>query len=240
MPKIGIITQARMTSSRLPGKVLKTIAGKTLIDYHLQRLKKSQLPIVVATTDQSSDQPIVDFCHPEFPVVRGSENNVLSRFWKVVEKFNFDVIVRVTSDCPLIDGGIIRDACNRYIELRQPWVYMSNCLERTYPRGFDFEIFSQTMLKEAHQKATALHELEHVTPYFYQNLHGKTNFVSLTQKNNLSHIRLTVDEKDDFNLIKILIENHNCDQKNAVEIMDLISKHPELTKLNSHIEQKKL
>lgn len=84
MPKVGIVSQARMTSTRLPGKVLKTIQGKTLLQYHLERLERSGLPLIVATTTNLTDQPIVDLCHP-IPVVRGSEEDVLSRFWNAAQ-----------------------------------------------------------------------------------------------------------------------------------------------------------
>lgn len=237
--KAGIISQARMTSTRLPGKVLKTIQGKTLLQYHLDRLQKAQLPLIVATTINRTDQPISDLCSPGIPVVLGSEEDVLSRYWKAAQEYDLDIIVRVTSDCPLIDGLIIRRAVEKYKDLKKPWLYMSNCLQRTYPRGFDFEIFSREMLKDAFENAKTPTEREHVTPYFYQNKHGKTNFYSLTRSQNMSQHRLTVDQKEDFQLIEKLILDYQCDQKTEKEICQILTEHPHLSEINCHIEQKK-
>ena len=238
--KAGIISQARMTSTRLPGKVLKTIQGKTLLQYHLDRLQNSQLPVVVATTINKTDQPIVDLCHPGIPVFRGSEDDVLSRYWQAANEHQFDIIIRATSDCPLIDGKMIAHAVQKYQDLNIPWLYMSNSLNKTYPRGFDFEIFSFAMLNEAHHQARAGYEREHVTPYFYQNKHGKTQTHSLTRAKNMSSFRLTVDEPDDFKMIERLILDYQCDQKSADEICDVLEKNPALKNINAHIEQKKL
>ncbi len=239
VPKIGIISQARMTSSRLPGKVLKTVQGKTLLQYHLDRLQHSALPVIVATTTNLSDQPIVDLCHPGIPVFRGSEEHVLSRFSGAAKEHQLDIIVRVTSDCPLIDGKMIREAAELYQNLNKPWLYLSNAIQRTYPRGFDFEIFSREMLDEAKDKSSLLAEKEHVTPYIHQNRHGKTNFYHFLRNPDMSAHRLTVDEPADYQLIEKLILDYGCDQKSVSEICEILQKNPDLKKINQHIEQKK-
>lgn len=237
----GIISQARMTSTRLPGKVLMKIGGKTLLEYHIERLRWSGLPLVVATTVNQADDPIVEACDQlGIPTFRGDENDVLSRYHEAIDKFGFDPIVRVTSDCPLIDGWMIGEAVKKYTEAKTPWLYASNCLERTYPRGFDFEIFSRDMIDEAFQKAHSTPEREHVTPYLHQNLHGKTQFLSLTRSPDLSGFRLTVDEPDDFKMIERLILGFACAGKPENEITEILLQNPELRKINSHIEQKKV
>jgi len=230
-----------MTSTRLPGKILMKIGGKTLLEYHVERLRWSGLHIVIATTVNKTDDPIVELCGKlGVPVFRGDENDVLSRYYGAMEEFCFDPIVRVTSDCPLIDGYLIEDALKKYQQAKNPWLYASNCLERTYPRGFDFEIFSKEMLKEAFEKATAPAEREHVTPYLHQNLHGKTKFMSLTRSPDLGSYRLTVDEPDDFKLMEKLILDFDCGSKSESEIGQILLNNPELQKINSHVEQKKV
>lgn len=237
----GIISQARMTSTRLPGKVLMKVAGKTLLEYHIERLRLSGLPVVVATTTNETDEPIVDLCNQlQVPVYRGDENDVLSRFWETAEKFQIDPIVRVTSDCPLIDGKMIAQAVQQYLESKKSWLYLSNCLERTYPRGFDFEVFSREMLNEAFEKAQSLPEREHVTPYIHQNHHGKTKLQSIKRSTDMSAHRLTVDELDDFRLIEKLIIDYSAAEKSEREISQILIDHPELQRMNSHIEQKKV
>jgi spore coat polysaccharide biosynthesis protein SpsF len=241
VPKVGIVSQARMTSTRLPGKVLKQIQGHSLLEYHLNRLAWSGLPVIVATTVNKTDDPIVEFCEKKaIPTFRGNENDVLSRYYGAAEKFNLDVLVRVTSDCPLIDGKLIRQAVDQYQALGNRWMYMSNCLERTYPRGFDFEVFTFEMLKSAFERATTVPQREHVTPYFYQKIDSRTELKSLTRGSNLSQFRLTVDEPDDFKLMEKLIVDHGCALKTEAEIGEILQKHPELGQINAHIEQKKL
>ncbi|MEZ0390723.1 MAG: acylneuraminate cytidylyltransferase [Pseudobdellovibrionaceae bacterium] len=241
MPKVGIISQARMTSTRLPGKVLKPIGAQTLLDYHLDRLLTAQAPLLVATTELSSDQPIVDLCEKrKIPSFRGDENDVLSRFFLATVQQGFEIIVRVTSDCPLIDGYLIKDSIALYQKLNTPWLYLSNCIERTYARGFDFEIFSFEMLEEAHRLAQSPVEREHVTPYFYQNQHGKTKFHHIKRNPSASQFRLTVDEAADFELIKKLILDFKAHELNEATITEILLKHPELARINSSIEQKKL
>lgn len=239
--KAGIVSQARMTSTRLPGKVLKTIAGKSLLQYHVDRLKWSKLPIVIATTTNQTDDPIVDFAKENsLGYFRGSEMDVLSRYWGAVEKQDWDIIVRVTSDCPLIDGQMIRKAVDEYATLNQDWLYLSNCIQRTFPRGFDFEVFSKKMLQEAFEKASAPAEREHVTPYIHQNKHGKTHFRHITRTPDLHTYRLTVDEPDDFKMIETMIDRYGCGSQTEQEISQVLLKNPDLKKINQHIEQKKV
>jgi spore coat polysaccharide biosynthesis protein SpsF len=241
LPKVGIISQARMTSSRLPGKVMKQISGKSLLHYHCERLAHSGLPIVLATTTNSTDDVIVDFSKLlSIPFFRGDEKDVLSRYYGAAVENNLDVIVRVTSDCPLIDGKLIKSAVDKYMSTSNKWLYMSNGIERTYPRGFDFEIFSLPMLKEAFEKSTSPSEREHVTPYFYQNRHGLTQFEHIKQSSDMSSYRLTVDEADDFKLIEKLITDFHCEKLSADEICSVLLANPELKLINQHIEQKKL
>jgi spore coat polysaccharide biosynthesis protein SpsF len=240
---VAIISQARMTSSRLPGKVLKLAGGKTLLEHHFNRLKTSGLPVIVATTRNSSDDPIVSLCERlQVKYSRGDENDVLSRYYEAAEKYHLSQIIRVTSDCPLIDGDLIQKAWKRFVTDSQlkPHFYLSNCLKRTFPRGFDFEIFHFEDLKKAFLDATLVSDREHVTPFIHQNRSGKIQMLSVENETDDSRFRLTVDEADDFELIKTLIEQFHAEKLSAREIISILKTNPKLAEINSHVEQKKL
>lgn len=239
--KVGIISQARMTSTRLPGKVLLPIAGKPVLQYHLDRLQQSGYPVLLAITANPSDDPLAAFGREQgIPVYRGDEQNVLSRFYQTAKAFQLDVIVRVTSDCPLIDGTLIGQAIGQYLQQQDPLLYLSNCLERTYPRGFDFEIFSFELLEEAYRHASQAGELEHVTPYINQNKSGRVHFRHFTQEADKSHYRVTLDTQEDFELLRILIADYQAHQLPAAGICQLLDAHPELVQINAQVEQKKV
>jgi spore coat polysaccharide biosynthesis protein SpsF len=230
-----------MTSSRLPGKILQKINDKPLLQYHVNRLKQSGLDIVIATTINSSDDCVCDFAKSEnINFYRGSEQNVLQRFYDAALENKFDVIVRVTSDCPLIDPHLIRNSIEKYIKLNNPSLYMSNVIERTFARGFDFEIFSSEALQNAFSNASEEPELEHVTPYIWKNKSGKTELYHVKQNINNSDLRVTVDTQEDFELIRLLIEKYHAAELPYNEIESVLRSHPELIIINSHIEQKKV
>jgi spore coat polysaccharide biosynthesis protein SpsF len=238
---IGIITQARMTSTRLPGKIFKEVNGKNLLQYHIDRLKQTGFDIAIATTTNTTDDCVCEFAEKQnIKFHRGSENNVLSRFHEAATKFKFDIIVRVTSDCPLIDQHLIRNSIEKYLKFNNPNLYMANAIERTFSRGFDFEIFSYQLLNNAFKNATEDGDLEHVTPYIWKNKSGKVDFYHIKQTTDNSRFRITVDTADDFELIKTLIEKYKVDTLPYNEIEEILSSHPELVALNSHIEQKKV
>lgn len=238
---IGIITQARMTSTRLPGKIFKQVNNKSLLQYHIERLQKTGFDIAIATTTNTTDDCIAEYASKNnIKVHRGSENNVLSRFHETALKFNYDIIVRVTSDCPLIDPHLIRNSIEKYLKLNNPNLYMSNGIERTFARGFDFEIFSFQLLDEAFKNAITESDLEHVTPYIWKNKSGKVEMYHIKQTEDNSNLRITVDTADDFELIKRLIENHKANELSYNEIESILKSNPDLTALNSHIEQKKV
>lgn len=230
-----------MTSTRLPGKVLLPIAGRPMLHYHVQRLQASHLSVYLAITTNQTDDVLVDFAQAHtLPYLRGSEDNVLSRYWQCAEANELDVIVRVTSDCPLLDGELIARSVQEYLRADDNRLYLSNVLERTFPRGLDFEIFSRELLAEAMQRATLAPDLEHVTPYIHQNRSGNVRFRHIGRQPDRSSYRLTVDTADDFTLIRTLIEEYNAQQLTTDELIALLDAHPELVALNAHIEQKKV
>ena len=212
-----LITQARMGSKRLPGKVLKKINDLTLLEIHLNRLKKcsSVSEIIVATTINNDDSIIYNNCiNWGVSSFRGSEFDVLDRFYQSVKDKSPYWIVRVTSDCPLIDPHLVDNVIEMAIRSNKD--YCSNTLIENYPDGQDIEVFKFSALKEAWENANLKSEREHVTPYIIKNsdfkggkLFSATNF---SCKTNYSNIRMTVDEISDFKLVEILIRNLGTDK----------------------------
>lgn len=239
--KIGIVTQVRVTSTRLPAKVLLTVAGRSYLEHHLDRLSRTGLPVIVATTTNFNDDLVVQLCDEDgFPVFRGSEDDVLSRFAGAAREHDLDGIVRVTSDCPLIDPEIVAAGVDRWRAENDPDLYISNCLERTYPRGMDFEIFSAARLYDAERKATLKADREHVTSYLHQNRSGEMRLLNLPWSGGGSQYRLTLDTADDWKLLDALIEDFDAPRLGCADLVKILDEHPELAALNAHIEQKKL
>lgn len=240
--KTVIIVQARMTSTRLPGKVLKLVLGKPLLEYQIERLKRVKLAhgVVIATTTNDTDQPILELCDCLFiPYIRGSEEDVLARYYEAAIAHQADVIVRVTSDCPLIDPVIIDRVIRSYLEGAGALDYVSNVLQRTYPRGMDTEVFSFQALQEAYQESTAQPDREHVTPFINRRPERYCLSHVCDGVNNSQH-RWTVDTPEDFELIRRILEaiypvNPYFSMQDCLKLVD---QHPELSQLNAHIEQK--
>lgn len=239
------VIQARIGSTRLPGKVLKKICGKTILEHDIDRLKrvKNIDEIVIATTTLEKDNVIVkEAKRLGIKYFRESEENVLSRYYYAAKENNAEVIVRVTSDCPLIDSEITESIIQYYVDNSSKYDYVSNTIKRTYPRGLDTEVFSINALKKAFNEATLDSNKEHVTPYIWSN----PNIFRLGYFiNNVdySDLRWTLDTKEDFELINRIygyLYEEKGNDFNMNEILDLYKKHPELKKINENIEQKKL
>lgn len=236
-----IITQARMTSTRLPGKVLIESGGRTMLDHHLDRLAFSGADIVVATTTNRTDDPIVELAQARgVKVHRGSEHDVLSRFAGAIREFELDTVVRVTSDCPLIDGNLIREGIEVFGAEREPDLYVSNTLERTLPRGMDFEVFGAAALLAADELAVSPAHREHVTPYLHQNVSGRMRLRNIAWPVDASRFRVTLDTPEDLALIRGLIEDHGAAGLDCAGIIAVLETDPELAERNSAIQQKKL
>ena len=237
---IGIVIQARMGSTRLHSKIMLPVRGHPIFQVQIDRLKTINYPIFIATTTQPADVVVVDFSNQNnIPYFRGDENNVLSRYYECAKKYNLDLVVRLTSDCPLIDVELIATGLDQYIELADNNLYLSNTITRTYPRGFDFEIFSFNLLEDAFLNAIELFDKEHVTPYIWKNKNGRVNLRQLTRFSNAGKYRLTLDTWEDFELLKILIEKYGAGILSGDEIIKLMELHPELVLINQHVEQKK-
>lgn len=242
--EIVAIIQARMSSTRLQGKVLKTVMDKTLLEYQLERVRQSTLidEIIVATTEKESDNQIVKLCEQlNVNVYRGSENDVLSRYYGAAMEFKADVIVRLTSDCPLIDPEVIDEVIQLYLERQEIIDYASNALERTFPRGLDTEVFSFEALQKACERASLERDREHVTAYIYTN-QSEFHLANVTCGQDFSNHRWTVDTEEDFELIKRILESLHPNNPTFImqDVIDLLDENPTWVKINEHIEQKKL
>jgi len=243
--KIIAITQARMGSTRLPGKVLLKASGKSLLEHHLERVSRSSLitHVVVATTMSDDEQPILDLCDTlGFTSYRGSTSDVLARYAGAADQEDADIVVRVTSDCPIIDPAVIDEVVQDYLDSATEVDYVSNCrLERTFPRGMDTEVFSVRCLREAHREATSDMDREHVTPFIWRQP-DRFKLASVSFSSDQSQHRWTVDTADDFKLIGRII-SHLYPTRPEFTLQDcllLLDDHPDWQGINSYVEQKEL
>lgn len=242
--KVVAIIQARMGSTRLPGKIMKEVLEKPLLEYQIERVRRSKLidEIVIATTTKDTEQPIIDLCERlAISFYRGSEENVLSRYFEAAKKFDADVVVRLTSDCPLIDPEVIDKVINAYLDKNNGVDYASNTLDRTYPRGMDTEVFSFRALEDTFNNAELEFEKEHVTPYIYQHS-NIFNSISVVSDSNKSRHRWTVDTIEDFTLIEKIIDTLYIKNLNFTydDILNLLDENNNWVQINANIEQKKL
>lgn len=209
------IIQARRGSSRLPDKILKKVNSHTLLDYHISRVKHASLidEVILATTTNKEDQILAESAKKhDIHITFGSESDVLDRYYQAAKPHFPCNIVRLTADCPLIDASIIDEVVNKFNALNG-FDYVSNNMDPTYPDGMDVEVFSHMALEKAFNLANLKSEREHVTPFIWKNSSffkpKQFQFRSFNyeNKNNLSHIRLTVDELEDCMLIEAIISH---------------------------------
>lgn len=231
-----------MASTRLPGKILKKVNGRSLLEYQIERLQKvtANDEIIIATTQNKLDLPIVEWCK-QFSIsyFRGSENDVLARYYEAAKQYKADIVVRVTSDCPLLDYRIVDQAIHQFRNNIAKLDYVSNSIEETYPRGMDVEVFSFKVLKEAYEQAVEIPDREHVTPYIYRRP-DKYRLFNISYKKNSSHHRWTVDTGDDYILVSKILENlyPNNPDFSMEDILYLMEQNPDWYLLNQHVKQK--
>ena len=242
--KTVAIIQARMGSTRLPGKILKEINGKSLLEYQIERIQRSKMidDIVIATTNKEAEDPIIRLCmRLGISYFQGSEDNVLKRYYEAAILNKADTIVRLTSDCPLIDPVIMDDVIKYYILNRNSIDYCSNTIERTYPRGLDVEVFSFVALEAAFHNAVLSRDREHVTSYIYTNP-NLFRVAGITNDIDLSQYRWTVDTIEDFELItNILGSLYPLNNEFLLkDVLNLLNGNTQWNNININIEQKKL
>ncbi|OQX01337.1 MAG: acylneuraminate cytidylyltransferase [Desulfobacteraceae bacterium IS3] len=238
--KTVAIIQARMGSTRLPGKVLMPLCGKSVLAHTIDRVKSCSLitQTVVATTTLSRDQAIIEESKKlGIDVFEGSEDDVLSRYYHAASAFYADIVIRITSDCPLIDPKVIEKTVRCFLDGQ--YDYVSDVLTRSYPRGMDTEVFSFNALSEAFYEAVESHEREHVTPFIYRQPH-RYRLGNVSFHEDQSRHRWTLDTPEDYDLICRITEL--LYPKNPMftleDILVLFEKYPDLFLINAHISQK--
>ena len=236
---IGCIIQARMGSTRLPGKVLKNVEGeKTILYFVVKQLQECKMidKIVVATTDLEEDIQIVDYSKKlGVEYFRGDPQNVLKRHYECAKKFSMSTIVRIPSDKPLIDPTIVDENIKFFNE--NSCDYVTNFLSKsTCPSGTEVEIFTYNALEIAYKNAKLPSEKEHVTPYF-PNHENEFKIKHRENSENLSNLRFAVDRPEDLELVKIIISKINKRPILVKDIVNLFNLEPELIKLNQNVNR---
>jgi spore coat polysaccharide biosynthesis protein SpsF len=237
------IVQARMNSSRLPGKVLMPIAGYSMLNWVVERARMSQLTdaVWVATTTDPSDDAIVEYCISHgYPVYRGSEQDVLDRFYQAAKLAKADIVVRLTADCPLIDPGLIDEVVRKLIEEQADFAAtrLPPPFHRTYPIGLDVEAVYFKGLEEAWKNATTQYQREHVMPFFYED-EGQYKVTILNAEEDKGNYRWTVDTAEDLRLVEQLAAAFDGRRDFSwQEVLAYFEVHPELHGINAAVTHK--
>ncbi len=231
---VGCIIQARMGSTRLPGKVLKILDEKNPVLYYvITQLQNCKFldKIIVATSDLYEDNKIEDFTNNfKISCFRGNSKDVLDRYYHCAKKFELTTIVRITADNPLIDPTLVDDIIKKFST--NNFDYISNAHIRSFPFGTETEIFSFNALEIAWKNAKDIHEREHVTSYFYNNP-TKFQTLDIEYSENLSYLRWTIDEKEDLQLVKKIVSKIKKRPILMNDILELLQNEPNLIKINS-------
>ncbi len=233
------IIQARMGSTRLPGKVLKDLCGETVLARVVNRIRRATLlnKVVVATSVQPADDAILQECgRLSVACFRGHEADVLDRYYRAAEKFSADAIVRITSDCPLIDPEVSDKTIRAFLEQHPD--YASNVLERRYPRGLDTEVMTFAALETARREARDPHQREHVTPFLYQHPE-RFRLVSVTGDRDYSHYRWTLDTVEDLEFLRSVYRRRaEASDPAWQDVLRILEREPDLAAINEHVKQK--
>jgi spore coat polysaccharide biosynthesis protein SpsF len=237
--KILTIIQARTSSTRLPNKVMMPLAGKPLIIRIYERVIASRYAgkVIVATTEESTDDPLANLCiNNNIEFFRGHSTDLLDRHYKAALKYSPDAVVKIPSDCPLIDPAIIDKVLKYYIDNQNYFDFISNLHPPSYPDGNDVEVMSINALKDAWLNAKKDFEREHTTPYLWENI-DKFRIGNITWESgkdfSMSH-RFTIDYEEDYQFIKRVYDELYSEGKIFCleEILDLLTKKPEIKKIN--------
>jgi len=239
--KTVAIIQARMGSTRLSGKVLMEISGQSMLAWVVNRTRRARKidEVVVATSLSPRDDVIAAECNTfGVSIFRGSENDVLDRYYRAADEFQADIVVRITSDCPLIDPVVIDGVVGEFNSTVVD--YASNTLERGYPRGLDVEVFSQVALEEAWRRADRPHERVHVTPYIHGNP-DQFRLHSVLCEDDHSDLRWTVDTTADLQVVRGITEAlGGRDDFGWQDALEIVQRNPHLADINRLVRQKAL
>jgi len=242
-PRVVAIIQARMASSRLPGKVLEELAGRPVLTWMMTRARRASTvdEVVVATTTDPSDDPIAALCQGQgYPHTRGSMHDVLDRYYQTARQFEAEVIVRLTGDCPLIDPDLINQAVETLLNSDPPYDFVANRLpaERSTPIGLDTEVCTFAALQAAWQHADQPYQREHVMPYLYEQP-GRFNTHLIHYQPDYGHLRWTVDTPEDLVLLRRIVDHfEERDDFSWRQVIELFEQHPELAQINAQVQHK--
>jgi spore coat polysaccharide biosynthesis protein SpsF len=236
-PKMLAIIQARLGSTRLPGKICLDLAGRPMLAHVIERAGRSRLisDLIVATTIRADDLPIVRLCADmNVRVYCGHESDPLERYYQAARLYGADHVLRLKGDCPLIDPQVIDQAIRLHLTLGAD--YTGNTLQRTYPVGQDVEILSRTTLERVWREAGLRSEREHITLYIPKHADA-FRIAHLTQSENMSAKRWTVDYPEDYQLLQRIFDALYADDPlfGMPAVLDFLAEHPELERLNAHI-----
>ncbi len=229
---ISIIIQARMGSTRFPGKIMEIIRGKTMLEMVVLRAKRSKkADNVIVATSRNKENTVLSKKAEELgvPCFHGDEDDVLDRYFQCAKRYGSDVIVRITGDCPVIDPAIIDDTIS-FFE-KKGVNYVSNVHPPTFPDGMDVEVFDFASLEKAWKEASLPSEREHVTPYIWKN-DKKFTTANLTNKEDLSRYRFTVDEKEDMTFLSEVLKRIDGEDYSMEDLIRVIRNNPKLLKIN--------
>jgi len=251
------IVQARMGSSRLPGKVMLDIAGRPMLSWVVERTRRANRVdnVVVATTIDPEDDHVSTFCSQQgVPCTRGSVRDVLDRYYQAACEFEATIIVRITADCPLIDPNLIDQTVERLwgcnlaetpfpTQASPEYDFAANRLpppwRRTYPIGLDVEVCTIAALETAWQEATAPHHREHVMPYLYENP-KRFKIALLDHEANYGHMRWTVDTAKDLELVREIFSRFENEAFTWLDVLQLFEDEPQLAQINAFVRHKTL
>lgn len=243
MKRVITIIQARMPSSRLPGKVLKEISGRPMLAWVVSRASRAKLvtKTIIATTVDLEDDIIAEYCQSNnYTYTRGSMHDVLDRYYQAAKNFRADVIVRITADCPFIDPAEIDRVVETFLNADPPLDFAANRLpmERTIPIGLDTEVCTFSALESAWQDAKEPHQREHVMPYFYEN-QDRFRCLHIKHQPDYGHFRWTVDTPEDLALARqIATHFEGRDDFAWQDIIALFEQNPDLANLNAQVRHK--
>jgi spore coat polysaccharide biosynthesis protein SpsF len=237
---VGAIIQARMGSSRLPGKALLDIAGRSMLARVVDRARRARTfdRIIVATTTKAQDDPVAEHGRAlSVDVYRGDEDDVLDRYYQAATQHRLDVIVRITSDCPLLDPDLADEVVRPLLDPATRVDYSANTLRRTYPRGLDVQAVPFAALERAWREATSVHERAHVFPYIYEHP-DRFSLSGLADAVDRSDMRWTVDTDADLTFVREIYNALGAAEFTWRDVLRVLDARPELQRINARVRQK--
>ncbi len=234
MEKIGIITQTYTRTPNASGIIFRKSKERPLLEYHLSRLKQTGFETAISTSINAEDDELAEYAREKgIPFLRSAAEDALGRFHATAKAMGYDILVRVSPTCPLIDPHLIRNAIEKYLRFSNPRLYISNTVHPSFAEGFGFEIFSFLLLDEAFKHAKDLRDRQEVTPYIFRNTSGLNECYHIRQGEDNSRLRVSVDRPHDVEHVCRLIEDYNAGELDYHSIEQLLLGDPKLAMLTT-------